>query len=422
MDINVERSWILYDVANSAFVLLAASLLPIYFNDLAAAEGLSDTQYLSYWSIGTALATLIMLVVGPIIGSYSDRKGWRKPIFVAVVLTGALSCLALGIPKWWVAFLLIFVVAKIALNASLVVSDSMLNDITTPDRMDEISSRCYAAGYIGSCIPFIACLVVVVMSDFMESGPGYFSFPTAISISLMITAVWWVVMSLPLFRNYEQKYYNEAEMETLKEKLTYFLESVKEISKNKAMALFLIAFFFYIDGVNTIIEVSVAYGEALNLDSVGLLGALLVTQVVAFPSTLLMSKLSYRIGTHRAIYICIAGYIAVSVFAIFLSTTTQFFIMAIIVGFFQGAIQALSRAYFGRMVPKEKTGEYFGIMDIFGKGATIIGTAAIAVFTSIFDNIRMVAPILLIMFVIGFLFFRQSTKVQIYDSEFETDA
>jgi len=397
-------------------------LLPIYFNDLAAAEGLSDTQYLSYWSIGTALATLIMLVVGPIIGSYSDRKGWRKPIFVAVVLTGALSCLALGIPKWWVAFLLIFVVAKIALNASLVVSDSMLNDITTPDRMDEISSKGYAAGYIGSCIPFIACLVVVVMSDFMESGPGYFSFPTAISISLMITAVWWVVMSLPLFRNYEQKYYNEAEMETLKEKLTYFLESVKEISKNKAMALFLIAFFFYIDGVNTIIEVSVAYGEALNLDSVGLLGALLVTQVVAFPSTLLMSKLSYRIGTHRAIYICIAGYIAVSVFAIFLSTTTQFFIMAIIVGFFQGAIQALSRAYFGRMVPKEKTGEYFGIMDIFGKGATIIGTAAIAVFTSIFDNIRMVAPILLIMFVIGFLFFRQSTKVQIYDSEFETDA
>lgn len=397
-------------------------MLPIYFNDLAAAEGLSDTQYLSYWSIGTALATLIMLVVGPIIGSYSDRKGWRKPIFVAVVLTGALSCLALGIPKWWVAFLLIFVVAKIALNASLVVSDSMLNDITTPDRMDEISSRGYAAGYIGSCIPFIACLVVVVMSDFMESGPGYFSFPTAISISLMITAVWWVVMSLPLFRNYEQKYYNEAEMETLKEKLTYFLESVKEISKNKAMALFLIAFFFYIDGVNTIIEVSVAYGEALNLDSVGLLGALLVTQVVAFPSTLLMSKLSYRIGTHRAIYICIAGYIAVSVFAIFLSTTTQFFIMAIIVGFFQGAIQALSRAYFGRMVPKEKTGEYFGIMDIFGKGATIIGTAAIAVFTSIFDNIRMVAPILLIMFVIGFLFFRQSTKVQIYDSEFETDA
>ncbi len=397
-------------------------MLPIYFNDLAAAEGLSDTQYLSYWSIGTALATLIMLVVGPIIGSYSDRKGWRKPIFVAVVLTGALSCLALGIPKWWVAFLLIFVVAKIALNASLVVSDSMLNDITTPDRMDEISSKGYAAGYIGSCIPFIACLVVVVMSDFMESGPGYFSFPTAISISLMITAVWWVVMSLPLFRNYEQKYYNEAEMETLKEKLTYFLESVKEISKNKAMALFLIAFFFYIDGVNTIIEVSVAYGEALNLDSVGLLGALLVTQVVAFPSTLLMSKLSYRIGTHRAIYICIAGYIAVSVFAIFLSTTTQFFIMAIIVGFFQGAIQALSRAYFGRMVPKEKTGEYFGIMDIFGKGATIIGTAAIAVFTSIFDNIRMVAPILLIMFVIGFLFFRQSTKVQIYDSEFETDA
>lgn len=422
MHINIERSWILYDVANSAFVLLAASLLPIYFNDLASAEGLTETQYLSYWSIGTAAVTLIMLVLGPILGSYSDKRGWRKPIFVATVLTGAISCLILGIPKWWVAFLLIFIIVKIALNASLVVSDSMLNDITTPARMDSISSKGYAAGYIGSCIPFIICLVIVLMSDFMESGPCYYTFSTSIAISLAITAAWWVLMSLPLFRNYEQKYYNEEKNETLKGKLDYFVSSVKEVSKNKAVALFLIAFFFYIDGVNTIIEVSVAYGEALNLDSVGLLGALLMTQIVAFPSTLLMSKLSYKIGTHRAIYICIAGYIVVAVFALFLSTTLQFFIMAIIVGFFQGAIQALSRAYFGRMIPKEKTGEYFGIMDVFGKGATIIGTMAIAIFTSVFDNVKLVAPILLVMFVIGLVFFYKSTKVQIYNSEIESDA
>ena len=249
----------------------------------------------------------------------------------------------------------------------------------------------------------------------MESTPTYFSFETAVVISLVITAVWWFVMSLPLFKEYEQKRFNETVNKNLKQSLRYTLGTIKDISKNPAMLMFMIAFFFYIDGVNTIIELSIAYGEALNLGSVGLLGAMLLSQVVAFPSTLLMNKLANRYGTHRIIYVAIIGYICISVYALFLEYIWQFFLLACSVGMFQGTIQALSRSYFGRMVPKEKTGEYFGILDVFGKGATILGTLSIAIFTTLFDEVRVVAIVLLIMFSIGLLFFRFSVKEKIYD-------
>ena len=413
--IKVTKAWILYDVANSAFILLATSLIPIYFNDLAEAGGLTDTQYLAYWSAAASVVTALMLLVGPVTGSLSDRRNWRKPIFITLVLIGVISCIGLGLPKWWLIFLILLVICKIAYNASIVVYDSMLNDIATDEEMDTVSSKGYAMGYIGSCIPFIVCLVFVVFSDMMESTPTYFSFETAVVISLVITAVWWFVMSLPLFKEYEQKRFNETVNKNLKQSLRYTLGTIKDISKNPAMLMFMIAFFFYIDGVNTIIELSIAYGEALNLGSVGLLGAMLLSQVVAFPSTLLMNKLANRYGTHRIIYVAIIGYICISVYALFLEYIWQFFLLACSVGMFQGTIQALSRSYFGRMVPKEKTGEYFGILDVFGKGATILGTLSIAIFTTLFDEVRVVAIVLLIMFSIGLLFFRFSVKEKIYD-------
>ena len=356
-----------------------------------------------------------MLLIGPVTGSASDRRNWRKPLFITTVLLGVITCIAMGFPKWWLAFLIILVICKIAYNASIVVYDSMLNDIASEEETDALSSKGYAMGYIGSCIPFIVCLVFVVFSDMMDSTPTYFTFETAVLISLLITGVWWFVMSLPLFREYEQKRFNEITNKTIPEMLRYTLGTLKDISKNRAMLLFFIAFFFYIDGVNTIIELSIAYGEALDLGSVGLLAAMLLSQVVAFPSTLFMNKMAYRFGTHRIILASIIGYIAISLFALFLSHIWQFFVLACAVGMFQGTIQALSRSYFSRMVPKEKTGEYFGLLDVFGKGATILGTLSVAVLTTMFNEVRMVAVVLLVMFSIGLVFFRASTREKVYD-------
>lgn len=391
--------------------------MPIYFYDLAMEAGHSSADYLAYWSIATAVSTLVMFVVGPLVGSLSDRKGWRRPIFMGTVVTGVLLCVALGLPKWWVTFLVIYILVKIAYNASLVVSDGMLNDITTPERMDEVSSRAYAMGYIGSCIPFIACLVLVVFSDMMDPEGYVMSFQTAVMLGLIITAGWWLIMSLPLFRDYRQICYNTIEGKGVWGRLSTFLDTLKEMSKIPAMMTFLVSFFFYIDGVYTVMELSTSYGEALGLGSVGLLGALLVSQIVAFPSTLFMSRMSNRYGAHRVIYVCIAGYMGIAAFSLVLDSIVQFFILAICVGLFQGAIQALSRAYFARMVPKDKTGEFFGIMDVFGKGATIVGTVSVAAATMFSGEIRCVGLILLAMFTIGLLFFVRSTRVKVYDAD-----
>ena len=414
--IKETKAWILYDVANSAFILFATSVLPIYFNDLAQADGLSSEQYLAYWSAAASAVTALMLLVGPLAGSYSDNKNWRKPVFITTVLIGVISCIALGIPKWWLAFLIILIICRLAYGASIIVYDSMLTDIATDEEMDELSSKGFAMGYIGSCIPFIICLAFIVFTELVDATPNYFTFEATVTISLVITGIWWLVMSLPLFKEYRQRHFNEVRNRDLKEKLNYVKGTLKDVASNRAMLFFIIAFFFYIDGVNTVIELAVAYGEALDLGSAGLLGALLLTQVIAFPSTLLMSKLAYKYGTHRIITTAIIGYFVVSLLAMVLSEIWQFFVLAALVGLFQGTLQALSRSYFGRMVPKEKTGEYFGILDVFGKGATIIGTLLIAVLIEMLGQIRIVAVVLLVMFAIGLVFFRASVKEKIYDA------
>lgn len=415
--IKETKAWVLYDVANSAFILFATSVLPIYFNNLAKADGLSSEQYLTYWSVAASVVTALMLLVGPLAGSYSDNKNWRKPVFITAVLIGVISCIALGLPKWWLAFLIILIICRLAYGASIIVYDSMLNDIVSDEEMDALSSRGYAMGYIGSCIPFIICLVFIVFTELVDFTPNYFTFETTVTISLVITGVWWLVMSLPLFREYRQRHFNEVRNRVLSDKIAYVKNTVKDIAKNRAMLFFIIAFFFYIDGVNTVIELAVAYGEALELGSAGLLGALLLTQVIAFPSTLLMSRLAYRYGTHRIITVSIIGYFFVSLLAMILTDIWQFFVLAALVGLFQGTLQALSRSYFGRMIPKEKTGEYFGILDVFGKGATILGTLLIAILIQMLGQIRVVAAVLLVIFALGLIFFRISVKEKIYDTD-----
>lgn len=414
--IDVKKAWVLYDVANSAYILLLTSLIPIYFHDIAADGGLAETEYLSIWAAAVTLVTVVMLFIGPALGSLSDRKGWRRPIFIVVVLIGVFSCMVLGLPKWWIVFLIIFIIGRIAYNASLVIYDGMLIDVAKDEEMDDLSSKGYALGYIGSCIPFAICMVVVLLSDFMDSFPTIMTFYDAVAWALVITAIWWLLFSLPLFKNYQQTHFNNARNKTAREHLHYVAGTIKDISKNKAMWLFLIAFLFYIDGVNTIIEMATAYGESMNLTSVHLLGALLVMQVVAFPMTLVMNKAAYKYGTHRVIIFSIFGYICISVYALFLDSVVGFYILAVCVGFFQGTIQALSRSYFGKMVPKEKTGEYFGIMDVFGKGSTIIGTASISVFTALTGSIKTVPIVLLTVFILGFILFMLSVKEHVYDT------
>ena len=402
---GLERAWILYDVGNSAFVLLVATLIPIFFNALAEEGGLSSVDYLAYWGYAASAVTIITAVLSPILGTLADTRGFKKPIFILCLVVGVAGCCAMGLAKTWLPFLLIFVFAKVGFSGSLVFYDSMLSDVTTPDRMDVVSSRGYAWGYIGSCVPFVVCLALV-----LGSGAIGLSQMTALNIALFITAAWWLAMTLPLLKTYRQLHYVEVEKHAIRQSFARIGHTLRHLHEDKQVFWFLLAFFCYIDGVYTIIDMATAYGTALGLDTTGLLLALLVTQIVAFPSALIFGRLSAKYPSSQLIPVCIAAYTGIAVFAFFLTQQWQFWVLAVMVGMFQGGVQALSRSHFAKIIPAEKSGEYFGLFDICGKGASFLGTMIVSVGSQLTGSANVGVGSLIVLFVVGFVLFRVSCK------------
>lgn len=255
-------------------------------------------------------------------------------------------------------------------------------------------------------MPFVLCLVIVLGSD-----PLGIRMETAMGIAFVLVAVWWLLMSLPLLKNYEQKYYVEKKPHAIAQSFKRLGETFKNMKEEKQVFMFLLAFFFYIDGVYTIIDMATAYGSALGLDSTGLLLALLVTQIVAFPCAIIFGNLSYRIRTEKLIIVCIFAYLGIAIFAVFLKTQLQFWILAILVGMFQGGIQALSRSYFTKIIPEEHSGEYFGLMDICGKGASFVGTTIVSIVSQLTGNISMGVGMIAILFCIGIVIFLKAVSM-----------
>ena len=402
---GLERAWILYDVGNSAFVLLVATLIPIFFNALAEEGGLSSVDYLAYWGYAASAVTIITAVLSPILGTLADTRGFKKPIFILCLVVGVAGCCAMGLAKTWLPFLLIFVFAKVGFSGSLVFYDSMLSDVTTPDRMDVVSSRGYAWGYIGSCVPFVVCLALV-----LGSGAIGLSQMTALNITLFITAAWWLAMTLPLLKTYRQLHYVEVEKHAIRQSFARIGHTLRHLHEDKQVFWFLLAFFCYIDGVYTIIDMATAYGTALGLDTTGLLLALLVTQIVAFPSALIFGRLSAKYPSTTLIPVCIAAYAGIALFAFFLTQQWQFWVLAFVVGMFQGGVQALSRSHFAKIIPPEKSGEYFGLFDICGKGASFLGTMIVSVGSQLTGSANVGVGSLIVLFIVGFVLFRVSYK------------
>ncbi len=403
---KLEKYWILYDVGNSAFTLLIATILPIYFNSLAGGAGLSEVDYLAYWGYAASVATVIVAVIGPVFGTLADTKNFKKPVFTVSMMVGVIGCAALSFPSSWIVFLAVFVIAKVGYSSSLVFYDSMLTDVTEPDRLDMVSSHGYAWGYIGSCIPFIVSLVFVLMNEKIGISMG-----TAMTIAFFLNALWWLLVSLPLLRNYRQKNYIEMPEHPVRESFARLAATLRDIRGQKHIFLYLLAFFCFIDGVYTIIEMATAYGSALGLDTQGLLLALLVTQIVAFPFALLFARLSKKYPTDTLIKVCILAYLGIALFAIQLDKQWEFWLLAILVGMFQGAIQALSRSYFARIIPPEKSGEYFGIYDICGKGASFVGTTLVGLIAQLTGRASAGVSILSLMFLLGYLIFCKAAKM-----------
>ena len=394
-----ELPWILYDVGNSAFTLLASAILPIYFNSLVTGAGLSGSDATAIWGYAASGVTLCVAVISPILGSFTDFRGLKKPFFFFSAMLGVICCAALGIPMTWVAFLALYIITKTAYSVSLVFYDAMLPDIADMKRVDAVSSKGYAWGYIGSCIPFIISIALVL---FMENTAA------AMAIAFILNAAWWLAFTIPLTRSYKQIHFVERTAHPVRQNFKALASVFRKeggVANRKGIILFLISFFLYIDGVYTVIDMATSFGTALGLESSGLLIALLVTQIVAFPSAIVFGRLAGKVSNELLITISICAYTFVGAFAIFMQTMWQFWVLAVMVGLFQGGIQALSRSYFTKIIPAEHSGTLFGIMDIFGKGAAFLGTMLVSVVTQLTDSVNLGAIPIVCLFVAGLVMF-----------------
>lgn len=390
-----ERSWVLYDVGNSAYVMLAATLIPIYFSAIAE----PGSSAVVAWGYATTVASLALALLMPFLGSLADLKGNKKKFLAGTIGTGAVSLAVMGVPGNAMVFLAIYVFSSVMLNASLVFYDAFLVDATEQDRYDEVSSQGYAWGYIGSCIPFIVCLVIVLFG----SGFGIGQLD-GIRISFVITAAWWLVFSVPVLRDVHQTHFKAREEHLFRHTLKGLVGTCKKIARDKRLLMYMLAFFFYIDGVHTIITMSTSYGTDLGIDSTQLVLALLVTQFVAFPSAIAYGRLAGRFGTKRMLLIAVFAYFCITLFAaFFLRSAAEFWVLAVCVGLFQGGIQALSRSEFGKLIPKENANEYYGFFDIFGKYATIMGTLLVSVFTQLTGSSSYGVLSVAVLFIVGFI-------------------
>lgn len=399
-----ERSWILQDFGNSAYsIAITTALLPVFYKTYAA-QSLDPTDATAYWGYANSFATVLIVILAPILGNLADYKGYKKKFFnffvmLAIVSTAALSLIG---ENQWVLALSIYVITVIGSTGASIFYDAFLTDVTTDEKMDMISSQGFGFGYLGGTVGFGISMALIVMAPSI-------GMPTSLAtkIAFIITALWWLVFSIPFFKNVHQNYWIEGKPEKAAKVFRKLQGTFREIFRDRNLLLFFIAYFFYIDGVHTIISMAtpIAIDLKLGLSDTELLMILLVIQLVAFPFAILYGWLSKRVGSHVMIMIGILTYVGIAIFGLFLDTRLDFLILAFMVATAQGGIQALSRSFFGKLIPKTKSAEYFGVFNIFGKISSIFGPLLMGIVTQTTGNIRYGILSLGILFVLGLVFF-----------------
>jgi len=430
-----EKAWIMYDWANSVYAtIMMAAVFPIFFTNVADAAGQQGDYW---WGIGTAVAMLIVAVLAPILGALSDFKGYRMKLFSIFFALGVgVTFASAFFANWWL-LLLGYAISHIGFSGSCLVYDSFLAEVTTSERMHKVSGYGFAMGYIGgSTIPFLVSIALIMMAETIG-----ITVELATRISVGLAAVWWGVFTIPFFKNIKQKYNLEKPkgQAVIGAAFKNAWLTMKKIAKNKKILFFIVAYFFYIDGVGTVINMSTAYGATLGLDTTGMILALLVTQIVAFPCSIWFSSLSNKFGSLKMIRFAVSEYLAICIVGFIMGlgleelnyfgtgveeegiriATTMFWILAFMVGTVQGGIQAISRSHFCQMIPPENTGEFFGFFEIFGKFAAVMGPALYAIVKGISGSSAYAILSIISLFLIGLVLlgfgnkhFKEDAKVR----------
>ncbi len=402
-----EVSWVLYDVGNSAFVLvMVTALMPIFFKDVAAV-GMSGAESTANWGFANSAASFILAILAPILGAMADYKAMKKRFFLFFLFLGlcfTLLLLFVGEGQWLLC-LALFVFARVGWAGANIFYDAFLVDVTSRERMDLISTRGYGYGYVGSVVPFLVIIGLILGIGMQDGLPV-----KAIRASFIIVAVWWFIFSLPAMKNLHQIHYLPANPSAITGSLKRLWHTITEIRQHKQVFIFLAAYFFYIDGVDTIITMSTAYGRDLGFGVTMLIVVLLFIQLVAFPFALLFGRLAGIFSTRRMLFAGIGVYCLATFFAFFLPViddpfqkTMAFWGIAFLVASSMGGIQALSRSYYGRLIPAEKSAEFFGFYNIFGKFAAICGPLLMGLVGQMTGETRWGILSILVLFIIGSL-------------------
>ncbi|NLB43021.1 MAG: MFS transporter [Clostridiales bacterium] len=400
-----EKSWIMYDCGNSAYSMaVTTAFLPIVFGMF---DNVQSSMNLGYFN---SLASIIIAVLSPILGTIADYKDKKKRFFIFFAIVGLLSTASLAFVSpsrgQWQLLILFYILSTLGFAGANIFYDSFLVDVTTNERMDKVSTNGFAYGYIASIIPFGISLIMVYLLG-MDKAIGY-------QAGFIITVLWWGLLTVPLVKNVKQRHYIEPEPNPIANSFKRLWSTFKNIRHYKVVFVFLISYFLYIDGVDTIIKMVVPYATTAlggsSLDTFTLLGILLVIQIIAFPCAIIYGNLAKKYSTRAMIVVGIVTYIIACIAAYFISTVWHIFILGAMIGSAQGGIQALSRSYYAKIIPKEKSNEFFGFYNIFGKFAAIIGPAVMSLTTTLTGNAKYSIFSIIPLFVGGLIVFLRIPK------------
>ena len=433
---KAEKSWMLYDWASQGYVMIVHTVIfSLYFLS-AASVGIGDyvinehgervldtVRANAYWSLANTVTTIVAGLLAPVIGTLSGFHGMKKLIFTIFAYMGILGTIGLAlVPEnmWWL-LLGMFLVASVGFAGSNKIYDAFLVDVSSKENMNRVSTIGFGFSYVGGALPFILSIPFVIMA---ELGVLAMEVVTAYRISFWIAGIWWIVFSIPMFRNVKQTIGVPREPRIIRKSFVKVWETFLDIKRHKPVIIFLVAFFLYSDGLGSIIRLATAYGATIGIDAITLMIVLLVTQFVAFPCAIIYGKMSEKVGAKNMIYFGIFTYCVICVLALFMNPEREtgtlvalFWVLAMMVGTAQGGVQALSRSYFGRIIPKEKSNEYFGFYNVFGRFASILGTTFFGIVSLATGQPHWGIAVIVVLFIASAVVFRRAPD----DREYVTD-
>lgn len=398
-----QWSWVFYDWANSGYgIIVTTAILPIYFKSVAQTSGVSAANATAFWGYSNSFGTLLVAILAPFLGALADYPGFKKRLLLSFTTLGMVMTLGLALlpPSQWQWLLVLYVLSVLGYSGGNLFYDSFLTDVSDNDQMDQLSSVGYGFGYLGGVLAFILFMVLELTHGF-----GHLGSLAVARYGFALAAIWWAIFLIPLARNVHQRHALSATHAPLKQRWHRVWQTIAHLRQHRGLAWFLVAYFCYIDGVDTIFTMATSIGMDIGITSSTLIMVLLAVQLVAFPCSIFYGWLAQKTSTRTGILIAIVVYLLICLDALHLKSVDDFWLLTILVGTSQGGIQALSRSYFGRLVPKQQSSEFFGFYNILGKFSAVLGPILVGVVTQLTGQSRIGAASLSLLFLVGLVIF-----------------